>query len=124
MWQGVLEVMYFVEDRRKAAEWYSNLTQHPILFLESPEHFFIRIGNQDIWFHAADSKSPSGTGGQLAYWQVDDFDEVVSQATKMGAILHRGPLDRVDGTWMCQMRDPFGNVLGLIGPRFIVKCFA
>jgi uncharacterized protein len=117
MFRGVIEVMYFVADRRAAADWYSRLLDLPISCLEDPEHFFIRVGGQDIWFLEADQKSPSGTGGQAAYWQVDDFDQVLERAQQMGAVLHRGPLDREDGTFMCQVKDPFGNALGLVGPR-------
>ncbi len=117
MFRGVTEVMYFVSDRRAAADWYSRLLNLPISCLEEPEHFFLRVGEQDIWFHQADSKSPSGTGGQVAYWQVDDFAAVLTHAQQLGAVLHRGPLDRNDGYFMCQMKDPFGNAFGLIGPE-------
>jgi uncharacterized protein len=51
----------------------------PITCLENPEHFFIRVGNQDIWFHMADNKMPAGTAGQVAYWHVIDFNAVRAQ---------------------------------------------
>ena len=117
MVQGISEVMLFVADRRLTAEWYSALMRSPILSLEDPEHFYLRIGDHEIWFHMADEKNPVGPAGQVAYWRVDDFDAMSVQATSLGATLYRGPLDRNDGSWMCQMRDPFGNVFGLVGRR-------
>ena len=63
MFLEIMELMYFVPDRHEAARWYAALTQQPILTLEDPEHFFIRVGNQDIWFLTADSKMPAGTAG-------------------------------------------------------------
>jgi uncharacterized protein len=42
--------------------------------LKNPEHFFIRVGNQEVWFHQSDYKVPSGAAGHVAYWQVADFD--------------------------------------------------
>ncbi|MBW4538233.1 MAG: VOC family protein [Myxacorys chilensis ATA2-1-KO14] len=117
MFKHVSEIMYFVSDRRAAAEWYSNLFGIEITFLENPEHFFIRVGNQEVWFHQADSKVPSGTAGHVAYWQVDDFDAVLERVTQLGAKLYRGPLDRQDGSYMCQVKDPYGNLIGFIGSR-------
>ena len=112
----VIEVMYFVKDPRKAAAWYATLVGQPISTLDDPQHFFIRVGPQEIWFHLADEKSPTGMGGQVAYWKVESFDSARARAEAYGAELYRGPLDRLDGTFMCQLRDPFGNVFGMIGP--------
>jgi predicted enzyme related to lactoylglutathione lyase len=111
-----MELMYFVPDRMEAARWYSDLTGLPITTLDDPEHYFIRVGGHDIWFHAADGKMPAGMAGQVAYWRVTDFEAVRERAARLGAVLYRGPLDRGDGTVMCQMKDPFGNLFGLIGP--------
>ncbi|MBD2189968.1 glyoxalase [Pseudanabaena sp. FACHB-723] len=121
MFKYIAEVMYFVSDRRVAAAWYSKLFDTEITCLEDPEHFFIRIGNQDVWFHDADIKVPSGAAGHVAYWQVTDFDAVLELAIKLGAQLYRGPLDREDGTYMCQVKDLDGNLIGFIGPRYSVK---
>jgi uncharacterized protein len=117
MFKHVSEIMYFVSDRRAAAAWYSSLFDIKITGSENPEHFFIRVGDQDVWFHQSDSKVPSGAAGHVAYWQVSDLDAVLERATQLGAKLYRGPLDRQDGTYMCQIKDPDGNLIGLIGRR-------
>jgi uncharacterized protein len=121
MFKYVSEIMYFVSDRRRAAAWYSKLFGIEITYLENPEHFFIRVGNQDVWFHQSDNKVPSGAAGHVAYWQVADFDAVLERATQLGAKLYRGPLDRQDGSYMCQVKDPDGNLIGLIGSRHKVQ---
>ena len=117
MFKRIAEVMYFVPNRYEAARWYSSLFENEIFFLENPDHFFIRVGNQEVWFHQADHKVPSGAAGCVAYWQVGDFDEAVERAVRLGAEMYRGPLDREDGTFMCQVKDPFGNLVGLVGPK-------
>jgi predicted enzyme related to lactoylglutathione lyase len=116
MFQGVVEVMYFVPDRKVAANWYSQLLDLPITYLDEPEHYFICTGAQDIWFSLADSKVPNGAAGHVAYWRVQDSNAARARSDEMGAQLHRGPLDRGDGEFMCQMKDPFGNLFGLVGP--------
>ena len=117
MFKRVAEIMYFVPDRRASAEWYSNLFDIEITVLDNPDHFFIQVGGQQVWFHQADNKVPSGAAGHVAYWQVNDFDTALERATQLGAILHRGPLDRQDGSYMCQVKDPYGNLIGFIGSK-------
>jgi uncharacterized protein len=117
MFNHVSEVMYFVSDRHAAATWYSDLFGIKVTCLENPEHFFIRVGSQEVWFHQADSKVPSGAAGHVAYWQVADFHTVLERAIGLGAKLYRGPLDRQDGSYMCQVKDLDGNLIGLIGPK-------
>jgi uncharacterized protein len=117
MFNGLSEILYFVPDRRAAAEWYEKVFGVELTQLEEPDWFFIRIGGQEVWFHQADQKVPIGIAGQVAYWQVDDFDAALAHAQAHGGELYRGPLDRLDGTFMCQVKDPFGNAFGMIGPR-------
>ena len=117
MFSGISEIMYFVPSRVEAAEWFAKLFGQDITRLENPEYFYIRIGNQDVWFHIVDAKMPAGGDGQVAYWQVEDFDADLEHAQNLGAHLYRGPLDREDGTYMCQVKDPFGNLIGMIGPK-------
>ncbi|MEO1144103.1 MAG: hypothetical protein AAFY26_00660 [Cyanobacteria bacterium J06638_22] len=69
-----------------------------------------------MWFHQADGKVSCGAAGQVAYWQVTDFDAVLNHAIHLGAQLYRGPLDREDGTCMCQVKNPDGNLIGFFGP--------
>ena len=118
MFQGIIEVMVFVEEPGEAARWYSRLFGIPLGELEGfPDALFIRAGRGEIWFHASGEKMPSGAAGQVVYWRVDDFDKALEKAVSLGATLYRGPLDRLDGEFMCQVKDPFGNLLGLVGPR-------
>lgn len=49
------------------------------------------------------------------YWQVASFDAAVEHLTELGAKLYRGPM-LIDGNnRMCQLEDPFGNLMGLKG---------
>jgi predicted enzyme related to lactoylglutathione lyase len=117
MFNEIAELLYFVPDRRAAAAWYAELFGVAITRPAALDAYVIRIGAQEIWFHDADGKTPSGVAGQVAYWRVDDFAAALARAQRLGATLYRGPLDRLDGSLMCQVKDPFGNVLGLIGPK-------
>ena len=65
----------------------------------------------------ADEKVPAGAGGTVVYWWADDFEARKSHLESIGAVLYRGPLEIEDGLIMCQFKDPFGNLIGLRGPR-------
>ncbi|NUN65940.1 glyoxalase [Pseudanabaena biceps] len=117
MFEGIAEIMYFVPEPLLNAQWYAQLFDSEITWLDNPEYFFIRVGNQEIWFHPWDEKMASGAAGQVAYWKVTDFDAVVARAIALGATIYRGPLDREDGYFMCQLKDPFGNLIGIFGVR-------
>ena len=117
MIHGIVEVMYFVSDREQAAAWYAKFFGTTLTYLDDDRVFFVRTGYQDIWFHQADEKVGSGSAGQVSYWKVNDFDTVIQRALEMEAQLYRGPLRRYeDHLWMCQLKDPFGNLIGIIGP--------
>ena len=51
------------------------------------------------------------------YWRTDDFDARRYYLESIGATLYRGPLDIEDSMAMCQLKDPFGNLIGVRGPR-------
>lgn len=112
MFKGLIEILYFVPDRRAASDWYARHFGVEITQLEEAEWYFIRIGNQEVLFHVVDEKVPEGIAGQ-----VDDFEAALTHAQALGGQLYRGPLNRLDGTFMCQVKDPFGNAFGMIGPR-------
>ncbi len=113
--KGIIEILYFVEDRQAAADWYAQLLNLPIINLGMPGILIIRVGSQDIFFHQADAKTTPGVAGQVAYWRVDDLETAVAHAHNLGATTYRAPIRRIDNLFMCQLKDPFGNVFGLIG---------
>ena len=80
-------------------------------------HYIVEAGGIQITFHLSDEKMPSGKAGQTLYWQVSQFDAALGRALACGAVLYRGPLERTDNLSMAQVSDPFGNLIGIIGPR-------
>lgn len=117
LFTGVQEVMYFVPDPEAGGEWYASLFGVGKTRFYNPDFFILHVGGVDVFFHQADAKGPGGVAGQVTYWRVTDFDAALRHAESLGATLYRGPLDREDGTLMCQMKDPFGNAFGMVGPR-------
>jgi RimJ/RimL family protein N-acetyltransferase/predicted enzyme related to lactoylglutathione lyase len=110
-----LEFVYlFVQDIPRSKAWYEKVLATPPSI---SEEFFVefRLGAHAICLHPADEKSPLTTGGSVGYWRANPFGKTLDHFTSHGAELYRGPLDIGDGTFICQVKDPFGNVLGLTG---------
>ena len=43
------------------------------------------------------------------------LDDALDHFKGIGAALYRGPMQIEDNLWMCQVRDPWGNCIGLRG---------
>ena len=112
--QSLDHVVMFVPAVRAAAEWYSSALGLPIACLD--DNFgYIKIGASQLCFHIADIKADAGHGGQVAYWRVSSLADTCARLERAGATLFRGPLVIGNGEAICQMSDPFGNLLGLVG---------
>ena len=107
-------VLIFVPSVRAAAQWYSTVLQTPASFRDE-NLASISIGDAKLSFHPADAKGSAGRGGQVAYWRVASLTEAMRAFEAAGASLYRGPLVIDSREGICQMADPFGNLVGLIG---------
>jgi len=65
----------------------------------------------------ADEKLPAQAGGSVVYWSVESFEAALAHLSALGATLRRGPMDIERGMAMAQVADPWGNLIGLRGPR-------
>lgn len=109
-------IMVHVLDRAAGLVWYRQA--FPEATLERIEEFdfdYLQVGEVRIEVVAADAKVGSGAAGTVVYWHVDDFDLRIEHLLGCGAVLYRGPIHIEDGERMCQVRDPWGNCIGIRG---------
>ncbi|HEV3252172.1 MAG TPA: VOC family protein [Puia sp.] len=105
-------VIYHVDDLQKAKKWYEMVTGRQPYFDESfytgfdingfelgldPDQTGIREGNKTI-----------------AYWAVDDIRSCVDKLIPEGALLVKDVTDVGGGIKVAEVKDPFGNTIGLI----------
>jgi predicted enzyme related to lactoylglutathione lyase len=114
MFKQLDTILLFVENVQASKAWYQQfLSLDPIEDL--PDFVSFRIGSTHFNLHLADALSPVSTGGSVAYWQVENLELALIKAQEMGGTLYRGPLFiKETGQTMAQLRDPHGNVFGLI----------
>ncbi len=75
----------------------------------------IALREFQIEFVRSDTKVGAGRAGTVLYWSVRDLSDTVGRFEKLGAELYRGPIQIEHGLRMCQLLDPFGNLIGLRG---------
>ncbi len=107
-------VYIFVEDLQPSKQWYQKV------FNEVPEVDEVdvvqfRLGGSKFCLHLADAKSPLLSSGSIGYWRVAHLHSTIEILVKQGAKIHREPFILATGEQICQIQDPFGNVIGLIG---------
>lgn len=109
-------VLIHVSDVPAAIRWYQAAFPQTV-----PQHLaefdfsFLQIGPVSLELVPADEKVGAGPAGSVVYWAVEDFDAALAHFQALGATLYRGPLAIQDGLRMCQVRDPWGNCIGLRG---------
>lgn len=105
-------------DWRAALAWYqSAFPRAKRVRIEAQDFECLELDGVRLELVYADEKVASGAAGSVVYWRVADLDAALSHFNRLGAPLYRGPLKIEDGLWMCQVRDPWGNCIGLRGPR-------
>ena len=110
-------LLVHVDDWEAGFSWYREAFPGATI-VELPEFEFraLRIGNFITEIVRSDEKVPSGKAGTILYWSVDNLLEAIAHFGQLGAELYRGPMQIEDGLGMCQVADPFGNLIGLRGP--------
>lgn len=114
----IAAVLVHVGDVEAGLAWYQRAFPEAVRTrLDEFDFEFLQLGSVCLEIVPADAQVGSGPFGSVVYWTVDDFDAALAHVEKLGATLYRGPLAIQDGLAMCQVRDPWGNCIGLRGPR-------
>ena len=109
---AVVDVFCFVPDLAEATAWYTaRLGADPVLTARQLSRF--DLGGARLTVHTVDEFNTGGPGGCVAYWDVPDVDALAAEWARHGAVAHRGPKTIMTGERLCQLLDPFGNLIGV-----------
>jgi len=118
----IAAVMIHVSDVRTALDWYARaFPEARKVVIEKPQFECLSINDVQIEIVLADEQVTSGAAGSVVYWQVSDISARIRHLLSLGAELYRGPLTIENGLLMCQVRDPWGNCIGLRGKLAAVE---
>jgi predicted enzyme related to lactoylglutathione lyase len=115
MIKGLRTAIYPTPDLEKGKAWYSEVFGVAPYF-DQPFYVGFAVGGFELGL-VPDAKP--GMDGCNAYWGVDDVVAEVARITALGAAVHSEVQDVGEGIRVAELKDPFGNVLGLIeNPHF------
>ncbi|MBA4137362.1 MAG: glyoxalase/bleomycin resistance/extradiol dioxygenase family protein [Opitutus sp.] len=117
MLKGLRTVAYPVTDLSGARDWYARTTGVAPYF-DQPFYVGFSIGGFELGLLPADGRL-TVVGEVHALWGVENIHEAYATLLRDGATAHTPPQEVGDGIVCAAVRDPFGNLLGLIfNPHF------
>ena len=144
MLRGFATINYWAADLAAARDWYAELLgvepyferaefDGRIIGPDDPDYHRARLGYVEfrigdyqhelglIDSRYAPGGPPTGTGGAVLYWHVDDVRAAVEKLLSMGAEEYQPVTERgAAGFVTAAVVDPFGNILGVMyNPHYL-----
>jgi predicted enzyme related to lactoylglutathione lyase len=121
MFLGLRTVKYEVQDVAKAKEWYSKVFGVQPYFDEPAYYVGYNIGGYELGLVPEPKAPAKRDAAGVAYWGVEDIRASYKRLLDLGATSVSDVQDVGGGILVAELRDPFGNVLGIIyNPHFKV----
>ena len=117
---GLRTVIYKAPDLGRAKAWYSKVFGLTPYF-DEPFYVGFNVGGYELGLDPDTNtrRQSPGPGGSVAYWGVDKLAPVTERLTAAGVEMVSPMQDVGGGILVATIRDPFGNVIGLIeNPHF------
>lgn len=109
-------VLIHVPDVAAGLAWYQlAFPQAEVCYLPEFDFTLLCLPGFNLEIVQADDKVSNGKRGTVLYWQTDSLTQALSHFESLGARLYRGPISIESGLRMCQVEDPFQNLIGLRG---------
>ncbi len=108
--------LVYVPDVETGLQWYQQAFPEAVpTHLPDFDFTVLDVNGFSLEIVQSDDKVSEGKKGTVLYWSVSDLSVALSRFEALGASLYRGPMEIESGLSMCQLEDPFGNLIGLRG---------
>lgn len=115
---GLRTVIYHVPDLARATTFFQSAFGVAPYFTE-PYYVGFRIGGFELGLDPDPSSGRAGSDGGTVYFGARDLEVAITQFLSAGATLRDAAREVGEGIRVATVRDPFGNVIGLIdNPHF------
>ncbi|MEZ4883172.1 MAG: VOC family protein [Chitinophagales bacterium] len=115
---GLRTTIYKVANIQKATEWYSKAFEVEPYFNE-PFYVGFNIGGYELGLQPEETPTNDKAEGVLTYWGVYDIATEYQRLIDLGASEHESPQDVGSEIVVAAVKDPWGNIVGLIyNPHF------
>ena len=118
---GLRTTIYKVPDVNQAKEWYAKVFEVQPYF-DQPFYVGFEIGGYELGLHPEETPVKDKAESVLTYWGVNDINAEFNRFISSGAAEHEAPNEVGEGIVVASVKDPWGNIIGLIyNPHFKVK---
>ncbi len=118
---GLRTLIYLVSDLDQAKVWYSQAFDTKPYF-DEPFYVGFNIGGYELGLQPGEKKTDEEHDNVLGYWGVEDIEADYKRLLDMGAKEHEAPTNVGGELMVATVRDPWGNLIGLIyNPHFKLK---
>jgi lactoylglutathione lyase len=118
MFLGLRTAIYKVDDIEKARAWYSSILGFQPYF-DEPFYVGFNVAGYELGLQPTEVNSEDRTDSVVAYWGVEDATAAYQSLLSLGAVTHEDVQEVGGGIKVGTVKDPFGNVFGIIeNPNF------
>lgn len=110
---GLRTTIYKVSDLEKARDWYAKAFEVKAYF-DEPYYVGFNIGGFELGLQPEEVSKGQKTDSVVAYWGVEKIQEVYDKLISLGATENEKPYNVGGELMTATVKDPFGNVVGLI----------
>jgi predicted enzyme related to lactoylglutathione lyase len=114
MFLGLRTAKYEVQDMAKAKQWYSRALGMEPYFDQPAFYVGYNVGGYDLGLVPAPKAETKRAAAGVAYWGVEDAHAAYKRLIELGATPVEDVQDVGGGMLVGEVRDPFGNILGII----------
>jgi predicted enzyme related to lactoylglutathione lyase len=118
---GLRTTIYKVADVNQAKEWYAKAFEVQPYF-DQPFHVGFEVGGYELGLQPEETPVKDKSENVLTYWGVNDINAEFNRFISLGATEHEVPTEVGDGIMVASLKDPWGNIVGLIyNPHFKIS---
>lgn len=115
---GLRTTIYKVADINAAKAWYAGVFEIQPYF-DMPFYVGFNIAGYELGLQPEEERTAEKVDSVLSYWGVDQITDVYNRFIGAGATEHEPPQEVGEGIVVASVKDPWGNVIGLIhNPHF------
>ncbi|QNJ97929.1 Glyoxalase-like domain protein [Constantimarinum furrinae] len=118
---GLRTTIYKVADLKEAKSWYSKAFEVTPYF-DEPFYVGFNIGGFELGLLPEEQPQTEKSDNVLSYWGVKHIQKQYQRILDLGATAHEAPTNVGGELMVASVRDPWGNVIGLIyNPYFKIQ---
>jgi len=118
MFLGLRTAIYHVKDMDAAKSWYSSILGFAPYF-DQPFYVGFKVGGYELGLQPSEAEVSEKSDAVVAYWGVENAGAALKHLLEKGATAHEDLQDVGGGIKVATVKDPFGNVFGVIeNPHF------